>query len=155
MYSFVDQPVDQLAAGSRFILERMRDWLATLPRAADPAETQDSPFPRLAMRPVLEDFHGLMLELDREGRLASSFGKPGQAWITGMEAVLLALWSDAMADRGERVRGVLHLLLVEPAIERAMVRLARVASRLVGLRIAPTGIRSSGERRSEHLRDAR
>lgn len=155
MYSLVDQPVSRLTTGSRFILDAMRGWVLSAMQNRCPAVTLAPSFSQTGMLPVLGEFHSLMLGLHRQGRLRMAFGDFRQIRITEIEAILLALWTDAAADRGERARLVLELLVVERAVEGALACMGRITTHMAMLGFAPSGLEGARPRRTDDARRSR
>ena len=139
MYSFVDQPCDRLTAGSHFVLKAMRGWIMSAEQNRCPLVTLAPSFSQMAAGRVLADFHALMLDFHHLGRLSMAFGAMNCQQITEIEAVILSLWSDIVAERHERARIILELLVTEPAIDRMMTHLVRFAAHMSTVGLAPSG----------------
>lgn len=155
MYKFVDQPCDRLTAGSRFILEAMRGWVMSAQQNRCPVVTLAPSFSRMAADRVLGDFHALMLDLHRQGRISMAFGPIGHDRITEIEAVLLSLWSEIVADCPDRTRIILELLVTEQAIDRMMAHMVRIAAHMSTLGLAPSGLLHAHEQQSGGIRPTR
>ncbi|MFA7596956.1 MAG: hypothetical protein WCY92_11435 [Novosphingobium sp.] len=155
MYNFVDQSPHRLTSGSRFILVAMRGWVVSAEQNLCPPVTLARSFLQMAMYPVLHEFHIFMLGIHRNGQVGMAFGPLYHERIMEMEAVLLALWSDIVADRGERAQAVLELLVVEPVVEPLMACMVRIAAHMSTLGLAPSGISPSHPQHSDGARQRR
>jgi hypothetical protein len=141
MYSLVDRPTDHLTDGSRFLLQAMRIWTAAAEQNRCPTVTLAASFARFGALEVLNDFHALMLICSQPSLTLSGARLADRGLIDEREAVLLALWSDIVADRFEQVRAVLALVVDKPSVGLAVANLVRVAAHLSSLDLAPAGLR--------------
>ncbi|PEQ13572.1 hypothetical protein B2G71_04350 [Novosphingobium sp. PC22D] len=109
----------------------------------------------MAAHDVLDDFHALMLDLHRQGRLSMALGRLGHGRITGIEAVLLALWSDIVADCPDRARIILELLVCEQAVGCMMAHMERTAAHMAVLQLAAVGLLHDRAQRFGGIRPTR
>lgn len=154
MYSFVDQPANRLADGSHFLLWAMRGWSLSANQNRCPTVTLAASFARMGALEVLSDFHELMIGCHSFATCRLMFGELDRPDITASEAVMLALWADVAADRLERVRTVLALIVVETRVGEAVARMVRTAAHLSTLGLAPAGLLHGTVARQNYRRTA-
>lgn len=125
MYDFVDRPIDQLGNSGRFLLWAMRKWTDAAMRSACPAVLLSQGFTAVGALPALPDFHFAMATLNRRARGQMLLAPMRCGLIGEDEAVMIALWQAAAADRAAQLRASLTLIVhgdAVPAIERTMGR---------------------------------
>lgn len=111
MYAFVDQPVERLTNGGRFLLWAMRGWTqATAARQCPPVALCRG-FASVSALPALSSFHTAMALLNREAGAQIKLAPMGCAMVGEDEAVLLGLWHDLALGRIERTHGTLDLIV--------------------------------------------
>lgn len=115
MYAFVDQPVDRLCNGNRFLLWAMRAWISAAERRVCPSAALAPAFTGMGVGLMLRDFHMTMALLNRFGRDKISFSRMACPHVGEDEAVLLSLWSALSLDNRGQARAVIALL-VDPAV---------------------------------------
>lgn len=139
MYQFVDQPVERLDDGSRFVLWAMRAWTNALRRECCPRATIGGAFVNMGVSAALSDFHASMTRLRRaEPMLAVS---PLACKRIGEgEAVLLALWQDVTAGTHENALAALRLIV--PAADADLIgqSIAGAVDHLRESGLAPKGL---------------
>jgi hypothetical protein len=139
MYQFVDQPVEHLGNGSRFVLWAMRGWTNALRRERCPRATIGGAFVNMDAGPALPDFHALMVCLHRAGpvlRMAPLACKR----IGEGEAVLLALWQDVAAGRHGNALAALRLILPAASADLIGESLAGAVDHLRQSGLEPAGL---------------
>lgn len=139
MYCFVDQPVQRLAGGSHFVLWAMRGWTLSATQHRCPTVTLAGSFARLNALEVLNDFHEFMRDFHLFGRYDIVLHKLDHPQIGEGEALLLALWSDVVAKRLERVKAVLALVTDKTSSGEIVMHMDRVAKHLSAIGLPPAG----------------
>jgi hypothetical protein len=139
MYQFLDQPIARLSPGSRFVLRAMRIWVLAVHMRVCPPRSLSSEMANLGALEITGDLHRLMLALHCHGLRSMPFATPDAARVSEAEALMLALWSEVVADCPQAARTTLGLLVGEPAIEPMMAAMTRVAAHLSTLGLAPIG----------------
>jgi hypothetical protein len=116
MYTFVDQPVECLCNGSRFLLWAMRGWAQAVERGICPPMALTRGFSGLGAMTMLPDFHIAMALLNREGREKIAVAPMNCPHIVEDEAILIGIWRDLSLGDIDRVRATLRLMVGEDAV---------------------------------------
>lgn len=128
MYAFIDQPVERLCNGGRFVLWAMRGWTGAMAGGACPQDMLAKGFAGVGAASALPHFHTAMLLIDRHCQHALIPAPMGCCTVGESEAILIRLWRDvARGDLGATC-GTLALLMPEtrtaPIVE-SMIAAAR------------------------------
>lgn len=113
MYAFVDQPVERLTNGGRFLLWAMRGWAQATAAKQCPPVALCRGFASVKALPALGAFHTAMALLNRDAAAQIKLAPMGCAAVAEDEAVLLGLWHDLALGRVDRMRSTLELLAGE------------------------------------------
>lgn len=113
MYAFVDQPLERLTNGGRFLLWAMRGWAQASAAKQCPPVALCRGFASVKALPALGTFHTAMALLNRDAAAQIKLAPMGCAAVAEDEAVLLGLWHDLALGRSERMRATLELLVGE------------------------------------------
>lgn len=145
MYSFVDQPTNRLSAGSHFLLWAMRGWVLSASQNRCPTVTLAASFSRMGGLEILNDFHEFMIGCLALAKCRLAFGEPEEPHIMESEAIMLALWSDVVADRIDRARALLALMILETRVDEVIAHMVRTAAHLSTVGLAPAGLSHGSE----------
>ena len=143
MYAFIDQSVDRLSDGSRFILWAMRGWVRAASGHSCPPTAISPAFAKMGALMALPDVYMMMALLNRDGLEKLSFAELGCQKIAEDEAVLLELWRDAWRGRSERICSTLALLVDADSVDAILAALVTAAAKLSAVGLAPSGVRAT------------
>jgi hypothetical protein len=130
MYDFVDQPVERLCNGGRFLLWAMRGWSLAIAQGTCPPVALSRGFAGVGALPALHDFHVAMALLNRDAPDKLNLAPMDCAHIAEDEAVLAGLWRDVALGRTETLRATLELMIGEDGIGPVMRAMATAMTRL-------------------------
>lgn len=139
MYDYLDQPVDRLDAGSRFVLNAMRVWVDAVRQRFCPPRALMAAIPQPELCPAVGDLHRTMLMLHHFGSSSMPFGELDVLTVTEGEAIMLVLWASVTADQPVRTQGLLEQLVSEAAAAPMQAAMVRAAACLSTLGLAPAG----------------
>ncbi len=149
MYRYLDQPIDMLGNGSRFVLWAMRSWARAAAGSRCPRMAVGGSFVSVGAAAALPDFHAAMASLARSAPKKMLLAPVSARRISGREAILLALWEDEVAKRHDNARAVLRLMVPAAAADRIDEALSAAADHLGHAGLAPDGYTGSrAERRA-------
>lgn len=121
MYAYIDQPVDRLCNGGRFLLWAMRGWTQAL-----------SPgFRSAGALAALPHFHLAMAWLNRGAHEPVAFAPMGCVIIAEDEAILLGLWHALAMGDMDRVRATLELIADKGAISQIMQAMTAAMAQII------------------------
>lgn len=115
MYAFVDQPVERLTNGGRFLLWAMRGWAQATAAKQCPPVALCRGFASVRALPALGTFHTAMALLNREAAAQVKLAPMGCAAVAEDEAILLGLWHGLALGRVDRTRETLELIVGDEA----------------------------------------
>lgn len=140
MYAFVDRPIDDLCNSGRFMLWAMRAWTYAVERRMCPPKALASAFAHMKLLPMLPDFHMAMALLNRDGLAKLAFAPIPHIHVVEDEAILLAVWRDAMLERLDGNRPLLALLIDEDSLDRLQTTFCDAAAKLKAAGFEPLGV---------------
>lgn len=115
MYAFVDQPVERLTNGGRFLLWAMRGWAQAASAKQCQPMALSRGFASVNALPALATFHTAMALLNRESAAQIKLAPMRCAAVAEDEAVILGLWHHLALDRTDRTRETLELIVGDDA----------------------------------------
>ncbi len=130
MYDFVDQPVDRLCNGGRFLLWAMRGWACAMGQGTCPPVALTRGFAGVAALSALPDFHMVMAVLNRDALEKLAFAPMSCLTLADDEALLVALWRDAAQGRSDRLEATLALVIEEDSVVPVARSMTIAADRL-------------------------
>lgn len=139
MYDFVDQPVERLCNGGRFLLWAMRGWSHAKARSACPPVALAKGFAGVDALSALPEFNMVMALLNRDALEALKIGPMRCARIGEDEAILSGLWRDAALGRTEQVEATLALLVEEQTVAAIGLAVVATVARLAAAGLDPAG----------------
>lgn len=131
MYSFVDQPVESLCNGARFLLWAMRGWVAAAERGQCPPQVLHRGFVAVEARGALPDFHIVMSLLGGDAVETLLLAPMPCLQISEDEAILLGLWRDISLGDVANARATLALLAEGDSIGPIAKAMSTAIDRLV------------------------
>ena len=143
MYEFLDQRVDRLSQGSRFILWAMRNWTNAVAEGQCPPRALAPSFAGMGALDALSGVHVAMAFLNGSATQKLAVLPNACRRIGDDEAILLTLWTDSIDPvHRNRRQATLNLLVRDYAgtIGRA---LDEAAAALVVAELAPLGLERS------------
>lgn len=141
MYQFVDQPVERLGNGSRFVLWAMRAWSNATRRHQCPRARVADAFVNMGVGAALPDFHTAMVRL-RPAVPALHVAPLACMHIDEGEAVLLSLWQEVAAGTHEKALETLRLILPAANADLIGESLAGAVDHLRHAGLEPVGLAS-------------
>lgn len=143
MYALVDQPVDRLCQGSRFVLWAQRSWTQAASDRICPPKALAPAFRRMGVLAALSDFHIAMAFVNADAVAKLSIGPINQNRVGEDEAILLELWSTSLiTDCHARRDGTLKLLVAERSVATVSRALGSAAAVFAANGMAPAGLES-------------
>ncbi|MFT4026622.1 MAG: hypothetical protein QM676_07470 [Novosphingobium sp.] len=139
MYDFVDQPVERLCNGGRFLLWAMRGWSHAKGRSACAPIALARGFTGVDALAALNDFNAVMALLNRDALETLQFSPMGCARIAEDEAILSNLWRDAALGRRDRVEATLGLLVEEQTVAQITLAVTATVAKLAAAGLDPAG----------------
>ncbi len=139
MYDFVDQPVDRLSNGGRFLLWAMRGWSHARAQGACPPVALTKGFAGIDALSALPEFNMVMALLNRDALEQLAIQPMRCARIGEDEAILSGLWRDAALGRTERVEATLALLVEDHAVTAISLAAMATVARLAAAGLDPAG----------------
>lgn len=115
MYDFVDQPVERLCNGGRFLLWAMRGWAGATAQGDCPPLTLMKGFDGVGALSALPSFHTAMTLLDRHAWGPLDCAAMGHPAIDEGEAILLCLWRESARGNPAAACATLELLASRPS----------------------------------------
>lgn len=131
MYDFVDQPVESLCNGGRFLLWAMRGWVRAAERGQCPPQLLHRGFVAVEAPGALPDFHIAMAMLGGDAVETLVLAPMPCLWISEDEAILLGLWRDFSLGDDANARRVLALLAEGDSVGPIAKAMGAVVDRLV------------------------
>ena len=110
MYAFVDQPVESLCNGGRFLLWAMRGWVSAAERGRCPPQLLHRGFAAVRAQNGLPDFHVAMALIGSDAVETLLLAPMPCLQISEDEAILLGLWRDFSLEDAANARATLALL---------------------------------------------
>lgn len=145
MYGFVDQPINRLSHGSRFILWAMRAWIHAMGRKNCPPGVLAPAFAKMQVLPALPDLQIVMVFLNRDALEKRTFSPIECPHIAEDEAVMLALWRDIALGDVANAGITLAMLVEEQAIAPILQAMEALAAKLAEAHLSPAGLATSSE----------
>lgn len=140
MYSFVDQPVQRLSQGSRFVLWAMRSWMKAVSDGTCPPRALARNFHGMGAQRALSPFHVAMSFLNAHARESIVILPVNRLRISEDEAILLALWRDALGAATRPARDATLNLLVGDRAKTIAAAIDASADALAAAELAPGGL---------------
>ena len=137
MYDFIDQPVESLDNGGRFLLWAMRGWTRATGRGGCAPAALVRGFAGVGALAALPHFHMAMAVLNREAGEPLTLAPMACLQIAEDEALLASLWRDAALGHDTTLRATLTLMINEAAVAPAAQALTAAAERLASVGLAP------------------
>lgn len=131
MYTFIDQPVDRLCNGGRFLLWAMRGWAHAVEQGTCPPLALSRGFASMHALPALPDFHLAMAMLNRDGLERISLAPINCQRIIEHEAILIGMWRDLANGDLDRMRETLELLVKTEAVSPIARAMTTVTAKLI------------------------
>lgn len=128
MYDLVDQPVERLCNGSRFLLWATRGWALAMAQGKCPPPVLSRGFAGVQALPALPHFHMAMARLHADAKARLKVAPMGCPRIAEDEAILAGLWRAAASERTRHLDATLAMMTAAdavPAIARAMCETVR------------------------------
>jgi hypothetical protein len=116
MYQFVDRDLDNIDAGSRFLVWSMRAWVTSMARRTCPAHTLAPAFARWRMIGGLQPFHRTMLMFNRDALDTFGFAPLDCGHVSEHEALILSLVVTLNGGSPKTARDTLELMVQEDAV---------------------------------------
>lgn len=130
MYAFVDQPVDRLCNGGRFLLWAMRGWTQSAAAKACPPVALARGFAGVNALGALTDFNSAMTLLNRDAREELLLGPMRCKMICDDEALLIGLWRDAAMGAIANLQATLTLIVKDAAVAPIAQAMAAAATQI-------------------------
>ncbi len=146
MYAYLDQPIDRLDAGSRFVIDAMRVWVDAVKNGICPPRALLAVIPQPELCPAVGDLHRSMLMLHHFGSGPLPFGELDVSSITEGEALMISLWASITAEDSARSRALIESLVSERAAAPLQAAMVRAAACLSAFGLAPAGRLKVGDR---------
>ncbi|WP_156679749.1 hypothetical protein [Sphingomonas profundi] len=140
MYEFLDQPVERLGNGSRFILWAMRAWVNAARRGRCGRQAVAGSFVNMGAAAALPDFHATMARLRVAPGHPIAFAPLACRRMAEGEALMLSLWRGAARGDHEQVRAVLRLIVPAASADLLVESFAATADHLRQAELAPRGL---------------
>lgn len=116
MYQFVDRDLDNIDAGSRFLVWSMRAWVTSMTQRTCPAHALAPAFARWRMIGGLQAFHRTMLMFNRDALETFGFAPIACGHVSEHEALILSLVVTLRGGNSTRARDTLELMVQEEAV---------------------------------------
>ena len=142
MYAFVDQPVECLSRGGRFLLWAMRGWATAIDRGTCPPVALSRGFAGVSVMSALPDFHIAMALLNKDASTTFALAPMNADRITEDEAVLIGLWSDLALGDLDHLRDTLVLVAETDAVAPIARAMANVTAKLIVAGFEMSGLRA-------------
>jgi hypothetical protein len=140
MYDLVDQRVDRLCHGSRFMLWAMRNWVQAVGDGQCPPRVLAPSFAGMGAIGALSGVHLAVAFLNGDALETLALHPNACRRIGEHEAILLTLWADSL-DPAHRARRQATLdLLVHDRAETIGQALEDAAAILAAAHLAPRGL---------------
>lgn len=132
VYAFVDQPVERLTNGGRFLLWAMRGWAQATAAKQCPPVALFRGFSSVSALSALGTFHTAMALLNRHAAAQIKLAPMGCAAVAEDEAVLLGLWHDLALGRVDRTRATLALIVGDEDATGTATAMTMAAAEITG-----------------------
>lgn len=140
MYTFIDQPVDRLCNGGRFLLWGMRGWAHAIEQGTCPPLALSRGFASMHTLPALPDFHLAMAMINRDGLERISVAPINCKRIIEHEAILLGMWRDLANGNLDRVRETVALVVKDEAVSPITRAMTTVTAKLIAAGFTISGV---------------
>jgi len=137
MYDYLDRPVTSLDHGGRFLVWSMRSWVKAMGDRQCPATAIGNAFARWNMIRGLQPFLRVMALFNRSGLETFHFCALPCNHVSEHEAIIVSLVGALHADRPERLRDTLAMLVEEEAIGDMLSSLAALGQSMETAAIFP------------------
>lgn len=117
MYAYIDQPVERLCMGGRFLLWAMRGWSQAISSSRCPQIALSRGFAGLGVLAALPDFHIAMAMFNRDSLERISVAPMPCARIVEDEAILMGMWRDLALGDIDHMRTTLGMMVEEEAVD--------------------------------------
>lgn len=137
MYQFVDQDLDALDAGSRFLVGSMRAWVTAMAQRTCPAHALAPVFARWRMIGGLQAFHRTMLLFNRDALETFGFCPVACRSVSEHEALILGLVVSLRDHGPTATRETLAMMVQEEAVGDLLATLSTLAATMLRARLFP------------------
>lgn len=138
MYHFVDQPVERLCNGGRFLLWAMRGWSHAKSQSVCPPVALAKGFAGVDALSALPDFNMVLALLNRDALEHLKISRMRCPRIGEDEAILSELWRNAALGRTDRVQATLALLVEDQSVAVLSLAITATVARLAAAGLDPS-----------------
>lgn len=140
MYDLVDQRVDRLSQGSRFVLWAMRNWTQAMTEGRCPPTVLAPSFAGMGALAALNGVHLALAFLNSHASAKLAMEPNACLHIGEHEAILLTLWADSLHPARHPRRQATLDLLVDDRADTIALALDDAAAALAAAELAPRGL---------------
>lgn len=131
MYAYVDQPVERLCMGGRFLLWAMRGWSQSVALGRCPPVALSAGFSAVGALLAMRDFHMVMTMFNQDSLGRISVAPMECSRIIEDEAIVLGMWRDVALGDFDHMRATLALTVERESISPLAQTMTAVMARLV------------------------
>jgi len=140
MYAYVDQPVERLCMGGRFLLWAMRGWSQAVESGRCPPIALSAGFSAVGGLAAMRDFHMAMTLFNQDALGQISVAPMECPYIVEDEAIVLGMWRDVALGDFANMRATLALTVARESISPLAQAMTTVLARLVASGFDMTGL---------------